>query len=184
MKLASTRIVTQDVSALSRFYQAITGVTPVGNDDFVEIRTAGSVLAICSQRSVERDNASAAVAAQNRSMILEFEVYDVDAEQVRLQSMVLDWVLKPTNQPWGNRSMLFRDPGREPDQFLYISKVNSMTEKTYQPGFYVLQRKARTPITVWREQDHWWIDGEPTHFSSDTLLRLAFRMPPPKMSRI
>lgn len=110
MKLASTRIVTQDVPALARFYQSVTGVAPVGNEDFVEIRTAGSVLAICSQRSVEQDNASAAVAAANRSVILEFEVEDVDAEQARLRTLIPEWVLEPTTQPWGNRSMLFRDP--------------------------------------------------------------------------
>ena len=110
MKLASTRIVTKDVPALARFYEGITGVAPVGNEDFVEVRTSGSVLAICSERSVVKDNASAAVAGENRSMILEFEVEDVDAEQARLQPMVGEWVLEPTTQAWGNRSMLFRDP--------------------------------------------------------------------------
>lgn len=110
MKLASTRIVTQDVPALARFYESLTGVAPMGNEDFVEIRTLGSVLAICSERSVVKDNASAAVAGENRSMILEFEVEDVDAEQTRLKPLVGEWVLEPTTQPWGNRSMLFRDP--------------------------------------------------------------------------
>ena len=43
-------------------------------------------------------------------MIIEFEVDDVDQERVRLKDIVKVWVLEPTNQPWGNRSMLFRDP--------------------------------------------------------------------------
>jgi catechol 2,3-dioxygenase-like lactoylglutathione lyase family enzyme len=43
-------------------------------------------------------------------MILEFEVADVDAERPRLNSIIRKWVLEPTNQPWGNRSMLFSDP--------------------------------------------------------------------------
>lgn len=110
MKLASTRIVTEDVPALARFYENVTRITPVGNEDFVEIRTSGSVLAICSRRSVDRDNAGAAVAASNRSAILEFEVEDVDAERARLDPIVADWVLEPTTQPWGNRSTLLRDP--------------------------------------------------------------------------
>lgn len=46
----------------------------------------------------------------NRSMILDFEVDDVDAERGRLAGIVIEWVLEPTTQPWGNRSMLFRDP--------------------------------------------------------------------------
>ena len=71
---------------------------------------SGTVLAMCSERSVVKDNASAAVAGENRSMILEFEVEDVDVERARLQPMIGQWVLEPTTQAWGNRSMLFRDP--------------------------------------------------------------------------
>jgi uncharacterized glyoxalase superfamily protein PhnB len=59
---------------------------------------------------VETYNAGAASAAANRSAILEFEVSDVDAERARLRGTVTDWVQEPTSQPWGNRSMLFRDP--------------------------------------------------------------------------
>ena len=31
-------------------------------------------------------------------------------ERLRLKEIVKAWVLEPTDQPWGNRSMLFRDP--------------------------------------------------------------------------
>ena len=110
MKLASTRIITEDVTAFARFYQRITGAAPVGNEDFVEVRTAGAVLAICSRRSVDRDDAAAAIAGANWSVVLGFEVEDVDAERERLASDEMEWVLEPTTQPWGNRSMLFRDP--------------------------------------------------------------------------
>ena len=41
---------------------------------------------------------------------LDFQVEDVDRERARLRELVSDFVLEPTNQPWGNRSMLFRDP--------------------------------------------------------------------------
>ncbi len=74
----------KDISALARFYEAVTGVALVGNEDFVEVRTSSSVLAICSERPVVKDNANAAVAGENRSVILEFEVEEVDAEQARL----------------------------------------------------------------------------------------------------
>ncbi len=110
MKLASIRIVTQDVPALAKFYENVTQLVAQGNDDFIEFQTSGSVLAICSQRSVQMFNASAADAAANRSLILEFQVKDVDAERSRLQPIVSEWVQEPTDQPWGNRSMLFRDP--------------------------------------------------------------------------
>ncbi len=110
MKLISTRIVTKDVPSLAKFYEEILQITRVGTDDFVELRTSGAVLALSSERGVVQFNAGAAVAAANRSMILEFEVADVDAERSRLDTLIDRWELEPTSQPWGNRSMLFRDP--------------------------------------------------------------------------
>jgi uncharacterized glyoxalase superfamily protein PhnB len=110
MKLASTRIVTSNVSELAVFYEQITGIPPQGGADYVEFRTSGSILALCSQRAIRQYNADAAIPQANRSAILEFQVEDVDAERSRLQAAVPTWVQEPTNQPWGNRSMLFRDP--------------------------------------------------------------------------
>ena len=46
----------------------------------------------------------------NRSLVLDFEVEDVDAHYARLKDSISAWVLTPTDMPWGNRSMLFRDP--------------------------------------------------------------------------
>jgi len=34
----------------------------------------------------------------------------VDAEFARLGSVINDLVQEPTTMPWGNRSLLFRDP--------------------------------------------------------------------------
>jgi len=43
-------------------------------------------------------------------VIIEFRVDDVDKEYEKLKTLVSDVVKEPTTQPWGNRSMLFRDP--------------------------------------------------------------------------
>jgi uncharacterized glyoxalase superfamily protein PhnB len=43
-------------------------------------------------------------------VILEFRVDDVDASYEKLTDFVEDFVNKPTTMPWGNRSLLFRDP--------------------------------------------------------------------------
>jgi catechol 2,3-dioxygenase-like lactoylglutathione lyase family enzyme len=110
MKFAHARIVTQDVPALVRFYQELTGMTPVGDDRYTELHGPQLSLAISSQRMIEQHSAGAATARSNRSMILDFEVADVDREHTRLRNLVHDFVLEPTTQPWGNRSMLFRDP--------------------------------------------------------------------------
>ena len=110
MKLAHARIVTNDVPRLTRFYREVTGMTPKGDDIYVEFHASELALAISSQKVLERYGAGATLPASNRSMILDFEVADVDRERMRLASIVGEFVLEPTTQPWGNRSMLFRDP--------------------------------------------------------------------------
>lgn len=110
MKLAYTRIVTKDVPTLADFYFRLLGSRPLGSDQYVEVHAGGRMLSIASKQSIDLFSAGAAEPAANRSVILDFEVEDVDQEYMRLQSLVTEFVLKPINQPWGNRSMLFRDP--------------------------------------------------------------------------
>src|SRR5215467_10885493 len=110
MKLAQARLVTHDVPALARFYEELLGVVPIGSEDYVELRVPGSTLAISSKRSVDLFNAAAAQPAANHSVILDFQVKDVDIERSRLRELIGEFVLEPTNQPWGTRSMMFRDP--------------------------------------------------------------------------
>ena len=115
MKLYSIRIVTKDVPALARFYEKVTQIAPVSpagisSTAYVEFRTAGSILAIADEGGVAKYNAGAAVGAANRSMILEFEVADVVAERARLDKVVTQWAMEPFVAPWGNHTMLFRDP--------------------------------------------------------------------------
>lgn len=110
IKLAYARLVTNDVPALAKFYSELLGVLPLGSDEYVELRTGGWVLSIVSKRSVDIFSAGAAEAGANRSLILDFEVEDVDGEYTRLKNRVGEFVLSPRDQPWGNRSMLFRDP--------------------------------------------------------------------------
>lgn len=109
MKLADARLVTKDVQTLAEFYEQILGIPPIGSEDYAELRTEGSTLAISSKRSVDLFNAGAAEPEANRSVILDFQVRNVDRERYRLGQLVSRFILEPTNQPWGNRSMLFRD---------------------------------------------------------------------------
>jgi uncharacterized glyoxalase superfamily protein PhnB len=111
MMLASVRLVTQNIDGLVAFYTSLTGATAARlAEDFAEIRLAGAIVAISTERAVKQFNAGAATAAANRSAIIEFQVEDVDAVHSRLNGTPIDWVMTPTTQPWGNRSMLLRDP--------------------------------------------------------------------------
>ncbi|MBV8475531.1 MAG: VOC family protein [Acidobacteria bacterium] len=110
MKLASARLVTKDVSVLAEFYRAVLRIEPIGSDCYVELATTSGTVAISSKSSVDIFNAAAADPAANRSVILDFEVEDVDRERHRLDAIIGQFILEPTDQPWGMRSMLFRDP--------------------------------------------------------------------------
>ena len=110
MKLAFTRLVTNEVLALAEFYREILGVEAIGSEHYVQLQSEGVALALSSKRSVDLFNAGAAEPKANRSVVLDFEVEDVDQEHSRLRRCIPDFVLCPTDQPWGCRSMLFRDP--------------------------------------------------------------------------
>ncbi|GAB2544544.1 VOC family protein [Nocardia heshunensis] len=111
MNLVSIRLITADIDRLVEFYQRVTGVAALRlTPDFAEIHTAAGTLAIGSTRTVALFAPGSARAAENRTAIIEFRVEDVDAEFARLTGTVADFVNEPTTMPWGNRSLLFRDP--------------------------------------------------------------------------
>jgi catechol 2,3-dioxygenase-like lactoylglutathione lyase family enzyme len=110
MDLASVRIITDDLDAMVEFYEKVTGISadrvaPV----FAELRYPSSTLALGHTKTAELFN-NAAQPARNQTVIVEFAVDDVDAEYRRLKPLVTEWVQEPTLMPWGNRSILFRDP--------------------------------------------------------------------------
>ena len=82
----------------------------LGSDEFAELVSPAGTLAIASTRTMALFGANAARAADNHSVIVEFRVADVDSEYQKLRALSVDFVNEPTTQPWGNRSMLFRDP--------------------------------------------------------------------------
>src|SRR5262249_54057790 len=84
--------------------------TPLDPGEYVEVRAPGGTLAISSRRKVDARSPGAAVPEANRSAILDFLIDDVDTAYARLRAIVGPMVLEPTDQPWGNRAMLFRDP--------------------------------------------------------------------------
>jgi predicted enzyme related to lactoylglutathione lyase len=111
VNLVSIRLITDDVRRLAGFYEQVTGVAAAwSSPDFAEIGTPAGTVAIGHTRTVALFGAGSARPADNRTAILEFLVADVDAEYGRLQETVDEFVNEPTTMPWGNRSLLFRDP--------------------------------------------------------------------------
>ena len=112
MKFASLRVVTSDVETLRDFYVALTGIAAINlAPGFAEIRLPGCTLAISSEDLINKLNGGAIVPGSNRSSMIELEVDDVEAIQTRIVSTKLaEIVQQPTLMPWGNQSMLVRDP--------------------------------------------------------------------------
>jgi len=112
VQFASIRIITDDLAGMVQFYERVTGTearrpAPV----FAEIVTgAGSVIALATPATVAMLGSGAPAAGLGGSIIVEFLVGDVDAEYERLRDHLDDVVLPPTTMPWGNRSLLVRDP--------------------------------------------------------------------------
>lgn len=109
--LINTCLITNDVPRLVAFYQAVLLIPPMTSGaDYAEFHTGAGVLAVFSASAQEKYMPGSAEPAKNRSAILEFKVDDVDAEYTRLKDVVKVWVKPPTDQPWGTRSIYFRDP--------------------------------------------------------------------------
>ncbi|MGA6162712.1 VOC family protein [Amycolatopsis magusensis] len=113
MQLVSVRVITNDVPRLAEFYEQVTGLgarRPA--EQFAELVGPSCTLAIGSAETMALFSAGAAVPESNRTAILEFLVEDVDREHERLTSLAVvpEIAQKPTTMPWGNRSLLFRDP--------------------------------------------------------------------------
>ena len=113
-RLVSVRLITDDVDALVAFYEQVTGAAARwSTPDFAEVTTAASTLAIGATATAALFGPGSVRAADNHSAIVEFLVADVDAEHARLRALAAlegAFVNEPTTMPWGNRSLLLRDP--------------------------------------------------------------------------
>lgn len=110
-KLVNTCVITNNVKRLADFYEQILLLKArKSGEDYAEFPSDAGVLAIFSAEAQEKYIPGSAEVAKNRSIILEFRVGDVDQEYSRLKSLVKIWVKPPSTQPWGTRSIYFRDP--------------------------------------------------------------------------
>lgn len=109
--LVSIRIITADIRRLVPFFEDATATTAKwATDDFAELRFETFTLAIGSTRTLAFFGEGVAEPGANKSVIIEFRVENVDDDYERIKGLTSEIVQKPTTMPWGNRSLLFRDP--------------------------------------------------------------------------
>jgi len=113
MQLFSIRIIARDIKQMVQFYEKITGISAIWHTpEFAELPTPVATLAIGSTNTLSLFGGNSFLqAAQNKTAIIEFKVTDVDDTFMQLsRTMQLDILQPPTTMPWGNRSLLLRDP--------------------------------------------------------------------------
>jgi len=130
MNFVSLRVITDDIKRLVRFYERVTGLSATWyTEDFAELPTSSCTLAIGSKRTMELFGSGAARPADNHTAIIEFRVDDVDREFNKLKGVLDEFVQEPTTQPWGNRSLLFRDP--DENLINFFTPVSAEAKKKY-----------------------------------------------------
>jgi predicted enzyme related to lactoylglutathione lyase len=113
VELVQARLVTDDVAGLAAFYAGLTGAAVPLNEYYVEVPAGPVTVGFSKRRFTEYRAAATACpgpARPLREVVLDFLVRDVDAEYPRISALDVGWVLPPTTQPWGSRSMVFTDP--------------------------------------------------------------------------
>ena len=114
MELVQSRIVTDDVAGLAAFYASLVGTPVALNEYYVEVQAGPMSVGFSKCRFTEycEDEATRPEGRQPRDeIILDFIADDVDAEYERIARLGVTVVMPPKTQPWGSRSMIFRDPG-------------------------------------------------------------------------
>ena len=110
MRFNGICIISADVRRLAEFYIRLLGVEGSVNSTFVGLATEGASLSIFSDEEMEIMAPGSTRGAGRGGHTIEFEVDDVDRQYDRLQEMRVPIVKAPTTQPWGRRSVWFRDP--------------------------------------------------------------------------
>ena len=112
-RLIYTCVLTRNLERMEQFYRAVLQLEPRGRVGYREFPTEPGVFSLWSVDDYKQITGDAADGLEGGSVMLEFQVGDVDAEFARLRGstdLQIDFVLEPTTLSWGNRSIYFRDP--------------------------------------------------------------------------
>ena len=109
MKHKFFSIITKNAKELSEFYESILQSKPkiLDIDNYIEMEIDDFTICMESIQSVEnRSGASITVG----TVLIEFEVKEVDEEYARLKQLGIDIAKSPFDNPWGTRNFYFKDP--------------------------------------------------------------------------
>jgi len=103
-------LLTSNIARLAAFYCEVLQAEPEWTGAYAEFATGSCKLGLWSVDAyVEVAGAAAIPHPGSGTVMLEFEIDDVDAEFARLHQLT-EFIMPPTTMAWGNRSIYFRDP--------------------------------------------------------------------------
>jgi uncharacterized glyoxalase superfamily protein PhnB len=102
-------LVTTDVVRLRTFYEDVLQAKGDGDEVHSVVTLEDPVLAIYNP-ALHSESTIPAHDSGGGSVVLEFQVDDVDAEHERLVGLGVEIIQPPTTHPWGRRAMQFDDP--------------------------------------------------------------------------
>lgn len=114
-KLIYACVLAREIERLDAFYRDVLQLDSRSpRDTYREFQTQPGIFSLWSRAEFEQiTGTSASEREATGSVMLEFQVQDVDAEYERLRNLprlAIEFVLEPTSLAWGNRSIYFRDP--------------------------------------------------------------------------
>ncbi len=124
MDLVQCRIVTDDVRTVGTFYATLAGVDVIFNDYYMEIPVGAATVGLSKCRFSDYSGCGEP-GLQRGELVMDIAVDQIDREFERIRELGVEWVQPPTNQPWGARSMVFRDPEGHPVNMFSRSEVRS-----------------------------------------------------------
>ena len=108
-KLTYACVLTRDLAGLAAFYTRVLQAEPQWTGPYAEFPTERGIFCLWGLEAYQEVAGASALPTGAGSVMLEFEVPDVDAEFARLRQQA-EVVLEPTTMAWGNRSIYLRDP--------------------------------------------------------------------------
>jgi catechol 2,3-dioxygenase-like lactoylglutathione lyase family enzyme len=112
-RLIYSCVITRNMERMDKFYRAVLQLEPRSRVGYREFPTEPGVFSLWSLEELEQIAGADSVGGESGSVMLEFQVDNVDAEYARLRASTeepIEFVLQPTTLKWGNRSIYFRDP--------------------------------------------------------------------------
>ena len=110
MKFTGVCLVTKNVVGLTEFYKMLLDTEGEGDAEHAVVHIDGANIAIFSVNGMENMAPQSMSDAGRGSVILGFEVENVDGEYDRIKKLGVEFIMLTTTHPWGLRSFWFRDP--------------------------------------------------------------------------